>query len=157
MNDYYYAKTNAGRLVAVTAADNPKVAVVFHESDEFQIPTLIHACNQDYSNVDGMTEERMRAEYGNGRTAFVVDGFDPEDSDCDCITYRVNRTHPHSVYEDINDYIDTIWEYIQGCSEDEIREIVIRDAEQTDDMDVREYLLYLLDEIVKVAVRALEQ
>lgn len=56
---------------------------------------------------------------------------------------------------DIVEYIGTIWEFIQDMDEDEIRELVLEDADQMDD-DLKAYTLEHLDDIVQEAVKEVE-
>lgn len=55
--------------------------------------------------------------------------------------------------EDIVSYIGTIWDFIQGKNEAEIREIILQDAQM---QERPEWLLANVDEIAREAAREVE-
>lgn len=59
--------------------------------------------------------------------------------------------------EDIVSYIGTIWDFIQGLSEDEIRDVVLDDAKAQEEAgNDASWILENIDDIVYEAAREVE-
>ena len=89
-NRVYYIKDVCGAtMMAITATDSLKTAVIFDRQDDTQDAITRDYCMTcDFGNVEGLDAEKMHYEYDGMETVTVIDDFDLDDKDyvvCECV------------------------------------------------------------------------